>query len=51
MKLAKDRFHPGEGLYREWSNRIAQQIAIAVRGKSQRDFSQKLSNPLRFNRI
>ncbi len=29
MKLAKDRFHPGEGLYREWSDRIAQQIASA----------------------
>jgi lysophospholipase L1-like esterase len=28
-KLAEDRFHPGEGLYREWSHRIAQQIVHA----------------------
>jgi lysophospholipase L1-like esterase len=28
-KLAEDRFHPGEGLYREWSHRIAQQIVNA----------------------
>jgi lysophospholipase L1-like esterase len=27
-KLAEDRFHPGESLYREWSHRIAQQIAL-----------------------
>jgi lysophospholipase L1-like esterase len=27
-KLAEDRFHPGEGLYREWSHRIAHQIAL-----------------------
>lgn len=26
-KLAEDRFHSGESLYREWSHRIAQQIA------------------------
>ena len=28
-KLAPDRFHPGEVLYREWSHRIAQQIVRA----------------------
>lgn len=28
-KLAEDRFHPGEDLYREWSHRIAQQIVNA----------------------
>jgi lysophospholipase L1-like esterase len=25
-RLAADRFHPGEGLYREWAHRIAQRI-------------------------
>ena len=27
-KLAEDGFHPGEGLYQEWSRRIAQQIVL-----------------------
>jgi lysophospholipase L1-like esterase len=29
-KLAVDRFHPGEGLYREWSQRLADRIASAL---------------------
>jgi lysophospholipase L1-like esterase len=39
-KLAEDRFHPGEGLYREWSHRIAHQVALdlgAAQGLSSSD--------------
>jgi lysophospholipase L1-like esterase len=33
-RLATDRFHPGEGLYREWAHRIAQQIVHDLRAIS-----------------